>query len=441
VDRRARIKWIIMASDEQRPVDPRVSAYAKTMASAPKDGKRVAPFEPPRIRSAKNAAEADSPQRPLPGRSRPEPAAPQAPEAPLPPQEPRSDSAPGFLKKTSEEPERKSLRGENNYRKVAKFLILVGKDEAAKILAKLDPEQVERVTREISTISRVENAEAEVLLAEFRSLLGGGEGASPGSGGVSAARGLLRAAFGKEKGDAFLVRAVPEAAENPFGFLEDFEGDQIALLLKGESPAAAALILSRLEPKTAAAAINKLEPTQRLETLKRIAKLGKVAPEVLERTAAALREKARSVGRETTKVVDGRAALAEILKRTDASVGDRLLDELREADPELGMDIKDRLFTLDDIVKVEDRAVQEKLRTLSDKDIALLLKGRRPAFVEKILSNVTAARRTIIAEERELLGPVPRSEADEAAGAFLRYFRQGREEGRIVLMDDSDIVT
>jgi flagellar motor switch protein FliG len=305
-------------------------------------------------------------------------------------------------------------------------------------MAKLEPEQVERVTREISTISRVENAEAEALLAEFRSMLG--SEADSGSGGVAAARGLLRAAFGKEKGDAYLKRAVPESAENPFAFLEDFEGDQIALLLKGETSSAAALVLSRLEPKTAAAAINRLDPALRLETLKRIAKIGKVAPEVIELTAAALREKARGIGRETADVVDGRAALAEILKRADASLGDRLLEELHEADPELGMDIKDRLFTLDDVVKVEDRAVQEKLRTLSDKDIALLLKGRRPEFIEKLLSNVTAARRAIIAEERELLGPVLRSEADEAAGAFLRYFRQGREEGRIVLIDDSDVV-
>lgn len=420
-----------MASDEQRPVDPRVSAYAKTMASKPKGEKRAVPFNPPRISSAK--AEAEKAPTPVAADPRPAPPAPRTPAASAP------DAPPGFIK-TAVEPERKPLRGENNYRKVAKFLILVGKEEASRIMAKLDPEQVERVTREISTISRVENAEAEVLLAEFRSLLGNGEGGEPGSGGVAAARGLLRAAFGREKGDAYLKRAVPESAENPFEFLEDFEGDQIALLLKDESPAAASLILSRLEPKTAAAAINKLESSMRLETLKRIAKLGKVAPEVIERTAAALREKARSIGRETAKVVDGRAALAEILKRADASVGDRLLDELREVDPELGTDIKDRLFTLDDIVKVEDRAVQEKLRTLGDKDIALLLKGRRPSFVEKILSNVTAARRAIIAEERELLGPVPRSEADEAAGAFLGYFRQGREEGRIVLMDDSDVV-
>ncbi len=436
-----------MAKDDPRPVDPRVSAYAKAMGSKPSGQKKAVPFNPPRISSAeaeklkRPPLPAERPQgRPIPTENATSPAAParRPPDARLPQGQASPASAEsepqGFIKTAG------PLGGENNYRKVAKFLVLVGKDEASRILAKLDPAQVERVSRELARITRIETAEAEALLAEFRSLLGGASGDfERGTGGIAAARDLLRAAFGKEKGDAFLKRAVPESAENPFGFLEDFEGDQIALLLKDESAAAIALVLSRLEPKTSAAAIAKLEPSLRLETLKRIAKLGKVAPEVLERTAAALREKARSVGRETTKVVDGRAALAEILKRADASLGERLLDELRDVDPDLGADIRERLFTLDDIVMVEDRAVQEKLRAMGDKDIALLLKGRRPSFVEKLLSNVTAARRALIAEERELLGPVPRSDADEAAREFLSYFRQGREEGRIVMMDDADV--
>ncbi|MFA6508686.1 MAG: FliG C-terminal domain-containing protein, partial [Treponemataceae bacterium] len=438
-----------MASDEQRPVDPRVSAYAKVMGSKPSTEKRAVPFNPPRLSSAKTENE------PVPAKAKPE-----VPEKPRRPPvnsaspvsaPPKVDAASvpldGFIKTTGGPADREADRsadggfgGENNYRKVAKFLVLIGKEEAARILSKLDPAQVERVSRELATITRIETAEAEALLEEFKSLLGGSTGAfNRGEGGLDAARDLLRTAFGKAKGDAFLKRAVPESAENPFAFLEDFEGEQIALLLKEEAAPAVALILSRMEPKTAAAVLGRLEPAIRLETIKRLAKLGKVSPEVIERTAAALREKARSIGRETTKVVDGRSALAEILKLADATLGDRLLEELAEADPELGRDIKERLFTLDDIIKVEDRAVQEKLRTLSDKDIALLLKGRRPSFVEKILSNVTVARRAIIAEERSIIGPVPRSEADEAARQFLAYFRQGREEGRIVLIDDADL--
>jgi flagellar motor switch protein FliG len=427
------------ADDSKKKPDPALpdsgaartsaSAYAKAMAASKRKPVSVRPFQPPRV-----AAKPETSAAAVPTPS----AAPTTPVAPTPgasalaPRAPAPTQLGGFIKTGAPD---------NNYRKVAKFLILVGKDEAARILAKLDPTQVERVSRELATIKRVENAEAEALLAEFKSLLSrGGAAFSKGSGGIEAARELLRTAFGDEKGEAYLRKAVPEAADNPFLFMEDFEGDQIALLLKDEHAAAVALVLSRVNPKTAAAALGRLEPGLRMETVRRLAKMGKVAPEVLERTAAALREKARTIGRPAGETVDGRAALAEILKRAGASLGDRLLEELAEADPELGRDIADRLFTLDDILKVEDKAVQEKLRAMTDRDIAVLIKGRRPSFTEKVLSNISSARRAVVQEERELIGPVPRAEADEAANLFLAWFRQGREEGRIVLMDDADLV-
>ena len=334
--------------------------------------------------------------------------------------------------------------GESNYRKVAKFLVLVGVEEAARILGKLAPEQVEKVSRELATIRRIEAAEAEALLSEFPALLSG-RGQPAGaldslSGGVEVAREVLRAAFGTEKGDALLVRAVPEAAENPFAFLEDFQGDQVTLLLKDESSATAALVLSRVSPKAAAAALAAMDPHKRLDTLRRIGHLGKVDAEVIERVAAALREKARQVGRSEGSAVDGRSALMEILKRTDSSLGDRLLDELEEGDPELGRDLKERLYTLDDVIRAEDRSVQERLRTMGDRDIVLLLKGRRPAFVEKILSNLSTTRRALVEEERTLIGAVPKKDADKVAKDFLAWFRLGREEGRIILVDDEDVV-
>ncbi len=360
--------------------------------------------------------------------------------------EPMNPPAPAFVPASTSVPPPqgfiKTAAGDRNYRKVAKFLVLIGKDEAARILAKLDPDQIEKVSRELASITRVEPVEAESLLAEFKSLLSGGIAGAPraASGGIETARALLRTAFGAEKGDAVLRRAVPESAESPFAFLEDFEGDQTALLFKDEAPGTTALVLSRLSPKAAAAAIGAMESSVKLEVLKRIAKLGKVAPEILESISASLREKARNIGRQTGETVDGRSALAEILKRADSSLGDRLLEELKDSDPELGMDLKERLFTLDDVIMVEDRKVQERLRSLSDKEIALLIKGRRPAFVEKLMSNISAQRRVLVTEEREILGPVPRSEQDPLTKEFIAWFRLEKDEGRLVMLDDSDLI-
>jgi len=341
---------------------------------------------------------------------------------------------PGLLKVAQGEPGTK-------FRKVAKLLIVLGPEDAAKILAGLDADQVEKISAEIALIRTVDEAEARVLLDEFRTLFAAGF--KPGrhaGGGIETARELLYAAFGPEKGAAYLRKAVPESVENPFGFMEDFSGDQIGFLLKDEGAGTLALVLSRLSAKMAAATLAGLEASRRLDVVRRIATLDVAAPEVLEQVAAALREKARSLSRTDAGAPDGRSTLAAILRFADPSFGDQVLEDLEDLDPELGRDLKDRLYTLEDVVQADERPLQEKLRSMADRDIALLLKGRSAAFTDKIRSCLSATRRALLEEERSLLGPVPKKEAEAAAKEFLAWFRLGRQEGRITMMNDEDLV-
>jgi flagellar motor switch protein FliG len=225
--------------------------------------------------------------------------------------------------------------------------------------------------------------------------------------------------------------------------LEAFSGEQIAFLLKEEYPAAAAMILARLPAQLSAQALGNIDPGRKLEIVRRIARQGRTAPEVLEQAAAAMREKARrlgSVSAENQAGIDGRNALAAILKQSDISFGDRILSELDQEDPALSQELKERLHTLEDVIKAEDRPIQEKLRSMTDQDVALLLKGKNEDFIGKILSNVSAQRRTEIREEMRVMGPVPRRDVDAAAKAFLTWFRQCREEGTILLLDDEDVI-
>jgi flagellar motor switch protein FliG len=332
--------------------------------------------------------------------------------------------------------------GDSKYRRVAKFLILIGGDEAAGILSKLESDQVELISKEIASIRGITVEEAESILAEFRAFLDSGYRFSGGiCGGVETARRLLYAAFGPTQGETYLSQAVPESKENPFAFLEDFSGEQLALLLREESPAASAVVLSRVSPQLSAAMLAHIPGDRKTEILLRIARLNQSSPEVLDRVAAVLREKARAISRGTEEIrVDGMGALTAILKSSDFSFGDRLLQELEEKEPGLGRNIKERLYTLEDVIRADDRPLQEKFRSMSNRDIVLLLKGRSGEFVEKIYANLSANRREMIREEAELIGPVPKVEADAAARDFLAWFRLNREEGRIILLDDEDVV-
>ncbi|MDR1586729.1 MAG: flagellar motor switch protein FliG [Treponema sp.] len=331
---------------------------------------------------------------------------------------------------------------DSNIRRVAKFLILIGGDQAAKILAELDAEQVEALSGEIVSIRGIGAEEGEEILSEFRSLFSAPRGLSgASSGGVEAARRILYTAFGAEKGEALLNKTIPDSKENIFGFLEDFTPEQIGLLLGNETPMTAALILSRLPSKLSARVLAGLNPGRKLEIARRIARQAEVSPEVLERVAAAVKDKARHIGRSgaETPAIDGIKTLTAILKQGDCSFGDRLIGELEETSPDLGRDLKERLYTLDDVVLAFDRPLQEKLRTMSDRDIALLLKGRGKEFSGKILSNVSAQRRGAIRGEGEILGAAPKRDCDAAAREFLAWFRKAREDGGMLLLSDEDV--
>ncbi|MDR1972566.1 MAG: flagellar motor switch protein FliG [Treponema sp.] len=333
---------------------------------------------------------------------------------------PQADAPDPYFIKAPEGP------GESKTARVAKFLILIGADEAAKILPRLEKEQIEAVSREIASIRGIGPEEGKAILEEFKSLLSSSyrlPGAS--SGGPEAARRILYAAFGAEKGEDLLNRALPPAGEGLpglFSFLEDFKAEQISFLLREESPAVSALILSRLSPKLSAAVLSNAAPGDRTELARRIAKGAQVSPEVLGRIAEVLKEKALALGHSGHSLeIDGPKALAEILRHGDYSFGGKILQDLEAQDPALGRELRDELVTLDDVVSMGDRILQEKLRTMADRDIALLLKGRGRDLAEKLLSNVSAERRQRIREEGELLGPVPRRETEEAARSFLAW--------------------
>jgi flagellar motor switch protein FliG len=350
---------------------------------------------------------------------------------------------------------------DSKYRRVAKFLILIGSERAAAILSRLDAAQVEAISKEIASIKSIGGEEGKAVLEEFRSLLSAPYGYSGGvTGGAEEARRLLYAAYGPEKGEEIFIHAVPGTKADPFDFLADFSGEQLALLFREESPAAAALVFSRLPPKLSAAALAGVSGEKKLEIVRRIAHQSPVAPEVLEQVAAALREKARHIGggREDG-AFDGMNALAAILKSADVSFGEEILKELEGRDPDLGKDLKERIYTLDDIVCAADLPIQKKLASMENRDIVLLLKSKvvpagdrqadeevrraaeaRTAFREKILSNLSQARRNDVLGEEEIAGPVPRRDVEETASAFLTWFRKSREEGTILMLNDDDII-
>ena len=342
------------------------------------------------------------------------------------------------LIKAAEASERFIKTGVSGTEKAAKFLLLLGQEEAAKVIRHFKPAEIEKISREIAKIDRIETTEANQILTEF-GWLAKTQGANL-EGGAEIAERMLAAAFGSEKAKEVLRRAVPES-NRPFAFLNDFDARQLIVLLKDESPQVMAMILPHLQPKLASSIISELPKEARTDVIRRIAKLDRMAPEILERVEAVLRDRIARIGRpESDDHIDGASVLAGILKHVGGGLEDSILSGIEEDNPELSKDIRERLFTADDIHRVGDRDVQKGLRDLSEREIALVLKGKSQTFRDKLLANVSQSKRIIVLEEYEIMGTVRRDEVEKATRSFLEYFKRRWEDGDLVLEGDEDLI-
>lgn len=327
---------------------------------------------------------------------------------------------------------------ESGISKAAKFLLLLGNEEASKVLAHLSPPEIEAVSREIIKVKGIDSIEAADILTEFGWLVKT-KGFSL-EGGPETAEKMLTAAFGAERARSLLMKASPETLK-PFRFLGDFEPSALLLILKQESPQVLAVVLPYLEPKRASGLIELLPEEERIEVVKRIARLEKVSPEVLRRIEEGLKDRIRRIGSTTaSEEVDGKAALAGILRHVDPRIEAEVLGVLDEDSPDLSKEVRERLFTLEDVIRVSDKDLQKALRDFQDRDLALLLKGRDEKFKAKILGAVSRNRKELILEEYGILGAVRREDAAEATREFLAYLKSAWQEGELRVEGDDELV-
>ncbi|WP_051169975.1 flagellar motor switch protein FliG [Treponema socranskii] len=331
-----------------------------------------------------------------------------------------------------------SSSGDSVYRRVAKFLLIIGVDEAAKVMRHLTEAQTEKIIPEIASIRRVDPKEASEILSEFEGLLK----QARQSGGADIAREMLEKAYGAEKAESMLQKAVSLSGGKPFEYLNTADGERVYFLLKDESPAVQALVLSRIKPEKAAAVIGKMDVEVKRDVISRLAKMQPVSPDVLARTDKAIYEKSLSIAAEKAESIDGRSALAEILRRMPLASEDEIIETISGEDADLANDIRKRLFTLGDVEKSDDRFIQELLRSMSEKEVAYLIAGKPEPFRKKILYNVSKGRGDTVLEEEQLAKPMSKRDCDDVTGKFLAAMRSAYEQGTFKIdgRDDGEYV-
>jgi flagellar motor switch protein FliG len=344
---------------------------------------------------------------------------------------PAEERAAGLLRRVNRE---------KGYQKAAEFILLLDKTKAAQVLAGLAPDEVEGIITEIARLNRLDQSEIKKITDEFGVALPASEHSNQAeaAGGLEAAEAILKAAVGEERSQEILSKVEVRLAPGYFDFLKEVDQDRLIALLTHESSAVVALVLAHLPSDIASRILEGMSGEQKTEVVKRIARMEKVLPEVVRRTADSLRKKLYVSADLTTFEIDGKSALRDILKHMNFGQERVILDTLSEEKPELAAQLEKELFTMEIFRKLTDKDLQKFLRTITDRDLALSLKGETVELKELLLKSVSDRRRLRLLEESGLIGEIHKIEAEQAQKILLDALQLKIGIGEIVLIEEHE---
>lgn len=322
-------------------------------------------------------------------------------------------------------------------RRAAIFLVQLGKDKAARVMSLLPEPLVEELTAEIVRLKDVSPEVASSVLTQAHSELRNTV-ESP-RGGLELARSLLAESVGDERADEIMERLGATLAEMPFEGMRRADARQLMSFLSDEHPQTIALVLAHLAPQQSAIVLSGLGQAMQAEVAYRIASMERASPDVIRIVERELDRRMSTVlGPQEMANVGGVAPLVAIINRADRSTERMILEGLETVNAELAEVVRSQMFIFEDILTLEDRAIQLVLRNIEGGDLAMALKGVTPAVRDKIARNLSTRAAENLREEIDLLGAVRLSQVEEAQAKIVSEIRALEMSGQIQIQRGSD---
>jgi flagellar motor switch protein FliG len=319
--------------------------------------------------------------------------------------------------------------------KAAAVVLAIGAERAAEILTYLSESEVEQLATEVASLRALPVEELEAVVAELHEEAMGQHYMMEG--GIEYARDMLVKWKGS-RGEEILDRLVHAGQNTPFDFVAEVEPEQLVQFVQGEHPQTVALLLSYLPSSYSSRVLAGLPPDVRGEVAIRIASMDKISPEVIRRVEASIRARIGSVGAAELTHRGGIKELASILNMSDRTTERAIIATLSEHDAEMAEDVRSLMFLFEDIVTLMDRDIQEVLRTLEPRTLALAMKGVRGEVREAVLRNMSDRARELLTDEIAVLGAVRLREVETAQSEVVASIRKLDEEGKITMRRDAD---
>lgn len=324
--------------------------------------------------------------------------------------------------------EQKELTGKQ---KAAILLISLGPDVASAVYKHLSEEEIEKLTLEISGVKKVDSLAKEEILEEFHNIALAQDYISQG--GIGYAKTVLEKALGNEQAAIIINRLTSSLQVRPFDFARKADPAQILNFIQNEHPQTISLILSYLDAAQAGQILSELPQEMQADIARRIAVMDSTSPEIINEVEQVLERKLSATVTQDYTLTGGIEAVVDVLNGVDRSTERTILDALEIQDPELAEEIKKRMFIFEDIVTLDNRAIQRVIRDCETEDLMLSLKVSSDEVKSIIFKNMSSRMVETFKDEMEYMGPVRLRDVEEAQSRIVAIIRRLEEAGEIVV--------
>jgi flagellar motor switch protein FliG len=325
----------------------------------------------------------------------------------------------------------KGIKDYSGRQKAAIFLVSIGSEISAEIFKYLREDEIETLTFEIARLETIEPDQKDAVLMEFQELMMANEFIS--TGGIDYARELLEKSLGSQKAIDIINRLTSSLQVRPFDFIRRTDPAHLLNFIQQEHPQTIALILAYLEPNKASIILQNLPHEVQSDVARRIATMDRTSPEVLREVERVLEKKLSTLSSEDYTAAGGVESIVEILNLVDRSSEKQIIEALEDEDPELAEEIKKRMFVFEDIVMLDDRAIQKVMREVDSQELAKALKSVDTEVQDKIFRNMSKRAAGMLKEDMEYMGPIRLKDVEEAQQKIVSIIRHLEDTGEIVV--------
>lgn len=324
-----------------------------------------------------------------------------------------------------------ATEGLNGVQKAAILLIALGPEKSSQIFKHLKEEEIEELTLEIANTRSISPSLKEEVIEEFYQVCLAQQYIAEG--GIGYAKELLEKALGDDRAQDVITKLTASLQVRPFEFIRKTEPSQVLNFIQEEHPQTIAMILSYLSAGQASLIIGALPPEKQADVAKRIAMMDRTSPEVIKEVERVLERKLSSLINQDYTIAGGVDAVVNILNTVDRGTEKRIMESLEIEEPELAEEIRKKMFVFEDILLLDDRAIQRVLRDVDNSDLGVALKGANDEVQAAIFKNLSSRLAAMIREDMEFMGPVRMKDVEEAQQKIVGIIRKLEDSAEIVI--------